>query len=308
MFVEKVFYRFSLVPTCPIDIKPDGIALQPSIEMAQHLEESFPITFARLNHTVATQQRGHPPRNVQPQPVLTGGDNAQTLPPFSPTSTQPRMQAKTRLVLEHHRLSSSQRFKFFLKPCETCGPLQLSPVDKYNRPASADSLGDASTSEPALPLGLSPSGALSGSPKSAHPTVLDLTRSPAATSLGGPQWSFASSPLSQWACRASVSVVMPANPLGSPHGSNDSNSSALDPRLPLSILDAAPLKPKARRQSLSLPRPQGFPPPMLKGVLSSPQNESNSEKGSSWNQYSMIVAICNFIYDVCNSFRLDNKM
>ena len=68
MFVEKFFYRFSLVPTRSIDIKPDGITLQPSIEMAQHLEESFPITFARLNHTVATQQRGHPPETFERSP------------------------------------------------------------------------------------------------------------------------------------------------------------------------------------------------------------------------------------------------
>lgn len=295
MFSEKLLHRFSLMPTRPIDIKPDGIALQPSIEMPKHLEESLPITFACLNHAVATQQRGHPSRNVQPQPMLACGGNAQALPPFSPTPTQSRMQAKARLVLENYRLPLSQRLKFFLKAYGISGPPRFSLADKCNRLASADIPGDASTSGPALLLRLSRSAALSGSPKSAHPIALDSAQSLAATSPGAPQWFSAPWPLNQWACQASASVVKPANPLDSPHGSSGSNSSALGPRLPLSILDADPLRPRATRLSLFLPKPQGFPRPTLKDVLSSPQRESKSKKGSSCNQHSIVVAICNFI-------------
>jgi hypothetical protein len=269
--------------------------LQSPIKMAEHLEESLPITFGCLNHTVPTQQWGYPSRNVQPQPMLTGGSNAQALSPFSPTPTQSRMQAKARLVLEDHRFPLSQRLKFFLKPCETSWPPRLSLADKCNRLASADIPGDASTSGPALPLRLSQSAALSGSPKSAHPTVLDSVQSLAAISPSAPQWFSAPWPLSPWACQASASIVKPAHPLGSPHGSSGSNSSALGPTLPLSILDADPLRPKARRLSLCLPRPRGFPRPTLKDDLSSLQRESKSEKGSSCNQDSIVVAICNFI-------------
>lgn len=295
MFLEKLLYRLSLVPTRPIDVKPDGIALQPSIEMPKHLEKCLPITAARLKHTVPTQQRGDPPRHIQSQSMLTGRGNAQALSPFSPPPTQSRMQAKARLVLEDHRLPRSQRLKFFLKPCGTSGPLRLSLADKCNWLASADTPSDASISGPALPLRLSQSAALSGSPKLAHPTALDSAQSLAAISPGVRRWLFAPWALSQWACQASASVVKPADRLGSPHGSNGSDSYELSPRLPLSILDAGPLGPKARRRSLSLPRPQGFPRPRLKDALSSLRGEPKSEKGFSCSQDSIIVAICNFI-------------
>jgi hypothetical protein len=138
MFAEKLLHRVSLMPTRPIDIKPDGIALQPSIEVPKHLEESLPITFACLNHAVPTQQWGHPSRNVEPQPMLTRGGNAQALPPFNPTPTQSRVQAKARLVLEDYGFPLSQRLKFFLKPYGISGPPRLSLADKCNWRASAN--------------------------------------------------------------------------------------------------------------------------------------------------------------------------
>ena len=159
------------MPAGAIHVEPDGEPVQPAVEMREDAEEPLPISPLRLEHPVPTQQGGHPPREIQPLPMLTGGWDAKPLAASGPPPPQARVQGKPGLVLEDHRLSRAQGRQFFLTPAGTAGPLWLVPAGTRGWPASGGTPGGAST---AAPVGLAPrsrSAASGAPPPSARPTA-----------------------------------------------------------------------------------------------------------------------------------------
>lgn len=88
------------MPTSLIHIQPEGIALQTPIKMPQNFNKSLTVPPFGLNHPISTQQRSHPSRKIQTNPVLAGRSNPQALANSGPTATQTRMQSKTCLILK----------------------------------------------------------------------------------------------------------------------------------------------------------------------------------------------------------------
>jgi hypothetical protein len=109
------------MPAGAIHIEPDSVPMQPAIELREGAKEPLSIAPRRLEHPIPTQQGGHPPRDIQPLAMLTGGRNPQAPPPSSPPPTHPRVQGEPRLVLEDHGLSRAQgRWCIHRCACRTC--------------------------------------------------------------------------------------------------------------------------------------------------------------------------------------------
>lgn len=112
MGAEELFHGLSLVPARVVQVEPGGVTAQPPGEVPQGFEKAFPISSHRRDLATSSQHRSHPARKVQPSAVATAVHNAQPLAAFGPASSQTAMQAETRLVLKHHRLTPTQAAQF----------------------------------------------------------------------------------------------------------------------------------------------------------------------------------------------------
>ena len=238
------------MPTSLIHIQPDGIALQTPIKMPQRLNKSLTITPFGLNHPIPTQQRSHPSRKVQPFPMLAGSGHPQPLANASPTTTQPRMQGKTCLVLKNHCLLRTQGLKFFLKPSETAWSHPLELEDSHSWLASTGTPVDASSAELASPLALSQTPALNVPPRSAHPNGHGLNQTRPDSSLSERQAPSACSTLTETAGPTEFGAEAQPIPLRSRNESSGSSSSELSLRPRLSIPASGPRLPTTEQQSL----------------------------------------------------------
>ncbi len=268
--LKETLHRFSLMPSCPINIKPNHITAQTPVEMSQDLNKPFPISPFRANHSVASQKRRHPTRNIKPLVMLAGGRDAKRMSSLGPPPSQPGMQGKTRFILKNHRLPRTQILKFFLTRGETASLLPPGPEDTNNWPVSSDIPADASTSGPAAPSVSTRTDVLSARPRWGHPTGPGSGQIPEAIALS------AVPPLARsgesaetaslvWACSSKLSTPRHSRSL-----SSDSSSCASDPRPWLSSPAAVLRRLKAGLQSLIPSTPPGYSWQKLPGCPGSP--------------------------------------
>lgn len=116
MLPEELPDRITFMPTCTINVQPNGVAAKSAIKVLHHLEESLSVATFSLDHSCAAQKRSYPSRNIQALLMLTGRRDLQSLSDKCPTSTKPRMQGKAAFVLKNNGFFRTQRFEFFLGP------------------------------------------------------------------------------------------------------------------------------------------------------------------------------------------------
>ena len=306
MGFEKSPDFISLVPTGPINIQPNRIALEPTVEMSQTLQESFPVAFGDFDHALASQQGSYPTDNVQSFPMLACRWDSQSFSPFSPTSTCPGMQTKARFVLINYSLLGPQTTEFFLKLFGISGHPWHELANTNNSLASPYTQADASTVGPGESLSLLQVDALNAQLRLAHPSGLDAIQTPTATSLNLSLISSGYFLLIYSAAlfRAlTVTLLILARLL---HASTDSNSVASNLKRRLSNLAADPPESATRPLSSILPRPQAFSSHRLSDAPESPLDALKIMSDSSCINITIALTIRKFIYDVCinmgNSF------
>jgi len=181
MLSEELPDRITPMPTCSINIKPDGVSAKPAIEVLQHLEETLSVAAFGLDHSCTAQKRGHPSRNIQTFLMLAGCRDLQPLSDKRPAATKPRMQGKAAFVLKNKGFFSAQRFEFFLGSWQTS--LRPRPLlgDRHGWLASNDTRADASNTGLDGPSVLSRTVAVNGSPRWGHPIGHGLIRTSVET-------------------------------------------------------------------------------------------------------------------------------
>lgn len=60
------------MPTCTINVQPDGVAAKPAIKVLQYLEETLSVATFGLDHSCTAQKRSYPSRNIQTFLMLAG--------------------------------------------------------------------------------------------------------------------------------------------------------------------------------------------------------------------------------------------
>ena len=254
MFLKKLINRLTLMPTGPIDVQPNSVFFQPPVHVAQNVEKSLAITTVCLDHPITTEQRIHPPRDVQANTMLARCWDLQPFPFLRPSTTQSRMHCKTRFILKHDGFSGLKGLQFFLKPSGISVLRGSLLADTRSLLASFDTQDNASSAGLVEPSGLFQRIASNELPPSVHPTVHGSNQILSETSLSVPQEPVVSSvpsakafPLVVWASRT-------LNLLCLRRVSNGSGSFGSIPRPLLSILDVALLA--LREAQLSLYRPR----------------------------------------------------
>jgi hypothetical protein len=184
MLSEELPDRITPMPTCAINIKPDGVTAKPAIEVLQHLEKTLSVAAFGLDHACTAQKRSHPSRNIQTLLMLAGRRDLQPLSNKCPAAAKPRMQGKAAFVLKNNGFLRTQRFEFFLGPWRISSHRLLLPGDKHGRHALTDTRVDASSTGLDGPSALSRTVAVNGSPRWGHPIGHGLIRTSVETPPG----------------------------------------------------------------------------------------------------------------------------
>lgn len=250
MLFEELPDRITPMPTCSINIKPDGVTAKPAIEMLQHFEETLSVAAFGLDHPCTAQKRSHPSRNIQTLLMLAGRRDLQPLSNKCPTAAKPRMQGKAAFVLKNNGFFRAQRFEFFLGLWKTS--LRPRPLlgDRRGWLASNDTRADASNTGLDGPSALSRTVAVNGSPRWGHPIGHGSIRTSVETPPGEVLTELrpsASSELDGLAAFSGLGLLRrPFLPLAS----SGLHSSGSGLELPRSTLVAAPPESKAGWLSL----------------------------------------------------------
>ena len=297
--LNKKFYLFSSVPSSPIDIKPDRVALESTIEISHTANEPLSISLRPPYHTISTKQRGDPSEDIQPLTVLACGRDPKSLPSLRPPDSKARMQGESRLILKDDRFLGAQNPEFFLEPSETAWPLRSLLADKYIRLVSADIQAGASSSEPDEPSTLFQTGVSSEPPEWDRPTGHDLSQTPKETSPDAPPISDVIPVLNVQDVPTSLPAQGPSTPGRLLCASKDSSFDASLPRPRQSIPVADP--PISAEEPLSLFHDglQGFAEPWLVDALGLLRDVLTLSLGFSCLKGIISIFICQIIYCVC---------
>jgi len=278
---KKLFNDLPFMPASPIHEQVEGVTPQMLVQVCQDFEKSFPIPSLSPNHSIPTQQGGHPSREIQPSLMLAGGEHTKPLPNSSPTETQTRVQTKPCLILKNYGFLGPQTFQFFLKPCETAWPPPSELEGKHNLLSSVDTLTDASNAALASPSALTQTSVSDVRPPWVHPNAPDSNQTLLDSSLNA-----------RPVLSAYRKLVEPVDPPGFaaevPISHSDLsrepiglNSSGLA-REPSLSTPASALRPTAiKQQSLSRPKRQGRLGRKLKDSPFSLRDSSKKELGFS---------------------------
>lgn len=256
MLFQELPDRITLMPTCTVNIQPDGVAAKLNIQVLQHLEKALSITAFRLDHPCAAQERGHPTGNVQAFLMLAGCRNLQPFANKRPTPAQPWMQGKAALVLKNNSFLRPQRLEFFLGSWQTFSHPRPLLGDRHGWLASADTRADASNTGPDGPSALSQTVAGYGSPRWGRPSGRGSIRTSEAIPPDGaqavrrPSASYGPGDLTAF----SGPGLRPRSYL--PPGSSGLHSSGSGPEPPRSSPVVAPPKPEGGWRSLFRSRPR----------------------------------------------------
>lgn len=241
---------FSLMPSGPIHIQPDGEASQVATEMFQASNKSFPVSTRRPDHSPSAQKRSDPSKQVQSLAMLTRRRNPQASSPLCPPYPQTRVQGKACFVLKDDGFLRAQISEFFLTPDGSASLLRSSPEDTYSLPASVGILTGASRTAPDEPSGLSRTDASDGPRGWGRPIGPSGAQMLQETSLDLPLTAFA--PLASNVAGVPTASRAP-KPLFHdrlPDASRDSSSDALSPARRQSTPDAGPPVPATEPRSL----------------------------------------------------------
>jgi hypothetical protein len=274
---KKLLNDLPFMPACPVYKQINLVASQTLVQVFQNLEKSFPIASVGRNHSIPAQQGSDPSREIQPSLMLAGRGHTQPLPNASPTETQTRMKAKSRLILKNHGFLWTQAFQFFLMTFETQGPHLFEPGGKHSLLSSADTLTDASNAGRASPSALIQTAVSGVRPQSGHPNVHDSNQTQRGSSL-----SEKPVPSAYWKLVESVGQVGSGaeEPIGHSDLCRESiglGSSGLTPKPCLSIPASAPRLTAIKQQSLSRSKRQEQFGRRLKGFPCSLRNLSEIE-------------------------------
>ena len=113
MGLEELDDLIAAMPDSAIDVPPNRVAAQSPIEMPEHDQKPQPIAPRCFHQPVPTQQGGHPPRAIEPLPMLAGGKDPQPLPAAGPAPAPARVQGEAGLIWEHDGLAGPQPPEFF---------------------------------------------------------------------------------------------------------------------------------------------------------------------------------------------------
>jgi hypothetical protein len=257
--LQETSNLFPFMPTGPIYIQPDLIALKSTIDLAEASEESFSVPLRTPQQSHSSQQRCNPPEDIQSLVVLTGSQNPEATADFGPSSTKTRMQGKSCFIFEDDGLLSFQGSEFFLTCGGTSSHPRYAPADRYIPLASSGTPTDASTTEPDVPSDVFQTDFLNAPPRSDHPTEPYSNQKPQAIfpdalpTLGEPAKS--TERVAQVALRALGILDLVHSPCASIDLSSDESYQALR----LSIPDADPPMSATEPRSLFQQRLPGFP-------------------------------------------------
>ena len=252
MFYKKNFNVLAFMPSGSVNIEPDSIFRQSSVQMPQALDKTLPVTLGRFYHSSFTFQRSNPPENIKPGMMSTGSWNPQPFSFLRPAYSQPGMQGKTCFILKHNGLIGFQFPEFFLMPSEISSHHDSEPEHMNNWHVSNDIQNDASSIVPDVPLDVSQRCVLNELPMSDHPTVPCLTQNQQDSSLNVPPTACEPLTLTEPDDQTLTLPVIPAVLLHLPCASMYSNFDASNLILRLSIRDADP--PVSAVKPLSLSR------------------------------------------------------
>ena len=183
MLAKKKSDFFSLMPFSPINKEVDDITSKSFQHMLQNLYKSLLVTSGSAYQPFTPQQGSHPARQVQPLTVLAGSRNLESFTFLSPTSSQPRMQAKASLILKNDGLILLQATQFFLTPGENGGHLLSGTEDKHSRLASGYNPDNAASIVPVVPSTLYRTASSGEQPEWDHPSQLLTDQIPGELSL-----------------------------------------------------------------------------------------------------------------------------
>jgi len=254
MLFEELPNRITPMPTCTINIKPNGVTAKSPIKVLHYLEESLPVTAFGLDHSCTAQKRSYPSRNIQTLLMLAG---RRDLKPFSnkrPTAAKPRMEGKSAFVLKNNGFFRTQRFEFFLVSWQTSSRPRPLLGDRHGWLASNDIQADASNTELDGLSALPRTDALNGSPVWDRPIGRGSIRTSGVIPPDGAPTEL----------RSSASCVLDGPTVFSESGhlprpclplaSNDLHSSGSDPEPLRSSLAAAPHVPTVVWRFLCQPK------------------------------------------------------
>ena len=195
MGLKKQFNLFAFVPAGSIDIQPDGIAMETTIERCEASEKALPIACGRRRQSCPSEQWSNPAEKVQSFVMVACRWHFQSRSFLGPTEAQPRVKAESCLVFEDNRLMGPQIVEFFLTQAEISGPRPNWLADKNSQPVSVGIPVDASIVAPASQSALCQTFDSNAVPMSAHPTGLDSSQPPMESSPNRPPLVHESDPL-----------------------------------------------------------------------------------------------------------------
>ncbi len=138
---EEVVHRVALVPAGAIDVEPNRVAAQPPVELAERLEKPGPVAVRKAEDPAATEERRHPPPEVEPGAVLARGRDAKPLAGLAPPAPQTGVEGEAGLILEGDGVVRAECLEFFLAGAGTPALRWPGPGGSCNWPASAGSPG-----------------------------------------------------------------------------------------------------------------------------------------------------------------------
>ena len=169
MSFEVVLDLFSLMPWRSIDVNPNSETLEPVAYVFQNTQKPLTVPFGGSNQSSPAQKWSDPTRKIQTSSMLACRRNPKWLTSFGPSSAQPRMEAKTCLILKNDGLLELKVSKFFLTTYENAWHPQNGPEGRHSWHASSDSPADASSTGLVEPSNSPQNTSLSGQPVSDHP-------------------------------------------------------------------------------------------------------------------------------------------
>ena len=258
MTYEIFLNLYSLMPRCFIYINPNFETFEPMAYMFQNIQKGLTIPSDASNESPPPQKRSHPARKIQTLSMLACRRNFKRFTTSCPSPAQPRMQAKTCLILKDNRLFWLKASEFFLTTDESAWHPQNGPEHTHSSHASSDNPIDASSTALVEPSNLPQNISSNGQPGWDHPIQHGTSQTPEDFSPDDlPIFGQAPRSVAQDG-QVEASVEETPHLLCSPHESTDSSSCGSDPILGLSIPDAGPPIPAIEPQSLYRSRLQGL--------------------------------------------------
>ncbi len=134
---QKRVHRSALVPSGAVDVEPDRVAAEPTVQVAKRLQETGPVAFGQAEHPAPAEEGCHPAAQVEAGVMLAGRGDAEPFAALAPSPTQAGMEGKPGLIRERDGLVRGERLEFFLASAGTRVPRWPGPGGNCNWLASA---------------------------------------------------------------------------------------------------------------------------------------------------------------------------